>query len=143
MIFKMKKKVIFLTVMLLCAVILTSCGNDMQTPQTPKDAVEGVKRSAEPAVDNVENTVDNTADKIMGKDNPDTSKFIGEDKAKEIALGKAELKAEDVSFVKVELDRDDGIWQYEVEFKKGKTEYDADIKAEDGAILKWDVDYDD
>ncbi len=66
--------------------------------------------------------------------------FIGEDKAKEIVLAKAGLSAEEVSFDRIELDRDDGVWCYEVEFGKDRTEYDAEIKADDGTVLSWDVD---
>lgn len=71
------------------------------------------------------------------------SEFISKDAAQEIALQKAGLSSADVKFDRVELDEDDGIWHYEVEFKNGLTEYDADIKADDGTILKWEVDLDD
>lgn len=77
------------------------------------------------------------------KKNVDKSSFIGEDKAKEIAIEKSGLAPSAVKFEKVELDKDNGIWQYEIEFKKGNVEYEADINAEDGTILKWEVDSDD
>ncbi len=73
----------------------------------------------------------------------DKSQFITTDKAKEIALSKAGLTADEVIFDRTELDNDDGIWHYEVKFRKGFTEYDADIKADDGTILKWEIDKDD
>ncbi len=73
----------------------------------------------------------------------DQSSFIGEDKAKEIALEKAGLTADDVVFDRVELDKDGGVWHYEVEFKRGLVEYDADITAADGTIISWEVDNDD
>lgn len=69
--------------------------------------------------------------------------FIGKEKAKEIALEKAGLKEADVKFIKVEIDRDNGIVIYEVEFKHGLKEFSADIKADDGKILDWEVDLDD
>ena len=73
----------------------------------------------------------------------DDTGYIGKDKAKAIALDKAGLKESDVTFLKVEFDYDDGIYIYEVEFKKGLTEYSADIKGDDGSILEWDIDTDD
>ena len=73
---------------------------------------------------------------------PDKSSFIGEERAKEIALTKAGISADGVHFDRVELDYDNGVWQYEVEFKKDRIEYDADIKADDGTILKWQVEKD-
>ncbi len=68
--------------------------------------------------------------------------FIGENKAKEIALERAGISGDDIVFERVELDLDDGIWQYEVEFRQGRWEYDADIKADDGTVLSFDKDYD-
>ncbi|MBQ2967336.1 MAG: PepSY domain-containing protein [Clostridia bacterium] len=74
------------------------------------------------------------------KQNPDV---IGEEKAIEIALEKAELSQKDVFMKRTELDRDNGIWKYEVEFIKDGIEYSADIKAEDGTILSWEIDTND
>lgn len=74
---------------------------------------------------------------------PVSSNFIGEEKAQEIALEKAGITSDDVIFEKIKLEKDDGVWQYEVEFRKDRTEYDADIKAEDGTIISWDVDMND
>lgn len=85
--------------------------------------------------------------KDNSKDKPektvDESLLIGEDKAKEIALKKAELKEAETSRIKVKLDFDNGLWEYEVEIKAGRTEYDADINAKTGEIIKWEVDLDD
>lgn len=69
--------------------------------------------------------------------------FIGEEKAKEIALEKAELSENDVVFKKVKLDKDDGVYIYEVEFRSGKVEYDIDIGASDGKVLSFEKDIDD
>ena len=69
--------------------------------------------------------------------------FIGTEKAQQIALKKAGITTADVIFKKTELDKDDGVWHYEIEFKQGHTEYEADIKADDGSIIKWEVDIDD
>ena len=72
----------------------------------------------------------------------DKSEFITEDEAKEIALDKAGVDESEVTFARVELDKDNGVWEYEVEFKVGRTEYDADIDALTGEIRKWEVDRD-
>lgn len=66
--------------------------------------------------------------------------YIGKAKAKEVALDHAGLTYSDVSFVRVELDWDDGRAQYEVEFYAGNKEYDYEINAATGKIL--DVDFD-
>ena len=57
-------------------------------------------------------------------------------------MEKASLTEADVVFEKIDLDKDNGVWHYEVEFKKGKTEYDADINAEDGTVISWEIDID-
>ncbi len=68
--------------------------------------------------------------------------YIGEERAKEIALDKAGLKENQVKALKVKLDFDDGIRQYEVEFMHNYVEYDVDINAVDGEILKFEKDID-
>ena len=68
---------------------------------------------------------------------------IGVEKAKEIALNKAGLSAGEVVFTEASLDYDDGRKVYEIEFKKDRTEYSAEVLASDGTIVSWDVDYDD
>ena len=70
----------------------------------------------------------------------DTSNFIGEDQAKEIALKEAGVTADDVTFVQVKLDNDNGVWKYDVEFSQEYIEYDIDIKAEDGTVLSFEID---
>lgn len=82
-------------------------------------------------------------DNVEANQNEQKIEYIGEDRAKEIALEKAGFREEEVSFIKIELDRDNGILRYEVEFRQGFKEYSAEIKADDGQILEWDVEVDD
>ena len=112
----------------------------------------------------VKNTADNTdkTDKTTGSSgtasnsgtsqstttstsNP-SSKYIGVDKAKSIALKDAGVSASSVTFTKAKLDRDDGVTVYEIEFYSGDTEYEYEINATSGAIRERDSehrDYDD
>ena len=72
-----------------------------------------------------------------------TVQDIGYAKAKSIALnhaGVSESKAYDMD---VELDDEDGKLVYEVEFKAGNMEYDYEIDARTGAVLKHEVERDD
>lgn len=78
-----------------------------------------------------------------GGQNSNEDNFIGEERAKQIALDKAGLSADAVVFERVELDFDDGVWEYEVEFRQGIIEYSADIKADDGTVISWEKDIDD
>lgn len=54
----------------------------------------------------------------------------------------AQAQAPNAQVVKCKLDRDDGRYVYEVELRDGPTEYECDINAVTGVILKWEVDYD-
>lgn len=71
-----------------------------------------------------------------------TSGFISIGKAKEIALSHAKLNEKDVTFKKVKLEKDDGVYQYEVEFEKGLIEYEYSINAKDGSIIDFDKEID-
>lgn len=89
----------------------------------------------------------NDVNRITNNEKPDQEKieskeYIGKEKAKEIALKKANLKSSDVTFIKVESDMEKGIYIYEIEFRKDNREYSADIKADDGTILDWEEDFD-
>ena len=72
-----------------------------------------------------------------------TTNQITPEKAKEIALNHAGVKASDVSGFKSKLDWDDGVNIYELEFKAGGYEYDYEINASTGAVLKSEKDRDD
>ena len=74
---------------------------------------------------------------------PEAAQSIGYAKAKSIALnhaGVSESKAYDMD---IELDDEDGMLVYEVEFKSGGMEYSYEINAASGAILKHETEIDD
>ena len=106
--------------------LLTACGSKQNTVPTPDAGA----------------TTDGTMTQTTDKTQVDTSKFIGEEKAKELALKKAEIGADSVKFDRVELDHDDGVWQYEVDFRHDDIEYDIDINAENGEILSFEKEND-
>lgn len=66
--------------------------------------------------------------------------YIGEAKAKEIALSKAGVSAEQAQFLTCQFDYDNGVAVYEVEFYFGRTEYSYDINAKTGAVIKAEID---
>ena len=72
----------------------------------------------------------------------DKSEFISEYKAKEIALKEAKLTEAEVSYIKAELDFDDGAYEYDVEIRVGKIEYEAEINAIDGSVKRFHKDRD-
>ncbi len=62
--------------------------------------------------------------------------YIGAEKAEDAALAAAGLTRSQVSGLKSEIDWDKGIMVYEVEFVSGGTEYEYDIDAATGAVVK-------
>ncbi len=69
--------------------------------------------------------------------------LITEEEAKAIAFEAAGVDAEDVKLLKVRLDYDDGIYEYEVDFRIGSAEeYEYTINAATGKIIDFDYDYD-
>ncbi len=64
-----------------------------------------------------------------------TKAYIGEEKAKEIALNHAGMK--EPAYIEVEFDTENGIILYEVEFKDATNEYEYEyeINAVDGSII--------
>ena len=64
------------------------------------------------------------------------SGLLSAEEAKQLALNHAGVSADDVLFSQAELDYDDGRTVYEVEFRAGGYEYDYEIDAETGKILK-------
>ena len=69
--------------------------------------------------------------------------YIGKDKALEIAYSDAGVNSSDVTRCKVEMDYDDGVMVYEVEFIHNNREYDYEINATNGTIIERDREYDD
>ena len=86
---------------------------------------------------------DGTEVPVVQPSKPAASGDIGYAKAKSVALnhaGVSEGKAYDMD---IELDDEDGILVYEIEFKSGGMEYSYEINAASGAILKHEAELDD
>jgi len=71
------------------------------------------------------------------------NKQIGIEAAKQIALADTKVALKDVTFIKAELDNEDGRAVYEIEFYSGNVEYDYDIDALSGEIISNDFDIED
>ncbi len=88
--------------------------------------------------------IDEDAGISMNKETkPGDKKQIGVEAAKQIALAHAKVAQKDVTFIKAELDTEDGRAVYEIEFYSGNVEYDYDIDAVSGEIISNDFDIED
>lgn len=68
--------------------------------------------------------------------NGQPSRYITLAKAQEIALAQAGVKAADAKFEDKEFDHDDGTPVFELEFTAGGVEYDYDVHAVTGKVIK-------
>lgn len=73
---------------------------------------------------------------------PTSSGDIGHAKAKSIALNHAGVSESKAYDMEIELDEEDGMLVYEVEFKSGGMEYSYEIDAATGAIVKQEAEPD-
>ena len=80
-----------------------------------------------------------TLNEVSSTGSANDSGYIGAEKAKEIVFNKAGVKSSSVTNLDVEFDCDNGILIYDVEFDVGNNEYDYEINAKDGSIVKEDV----
>ena len=65
------------------------------------------------------------------------------EEAKAIAAGHAGFSVSDVSFSKAKLEKEHRLMVYEIEFYKDGMEYEYEINAETGEIIKYEVDEND
>jgi uncharacterized membrane protein YkoI len=67
---------------------------------------------------------------------PPVDGYVGRQAAIRAALAHAKFNEADVRKLRCELDREDGVMVYEVDFKKDGFEYDYDIDARTGTVIK-------
>lgn len=127
-----------------------SNGNKTNTESTTQNSTESnVQNSSESSTENnnvnnaQNNTVNNPQDNNTNNAQNNIVNNTGNislDKAKEIALSHAGLSADQVTFVKVNMDFDDGIQKYDIKFYCNGQEYDYEINSSNGQIVQFDYD---
>ena len=141
------KKLLTLTLStLLVLTLLVSCSADKENTTTVA-ATENtsVTNGTEPTV--LQETENTTYDDRVPT-NPDAhatqapaSTTITADEAKTIALGHAGLTESEVSRFHAELDRERGGLVYEIEFDSATHEYEYEVNAETGEVIKSEKEY--
>lgn len=147
----MNRKTIFCTIAL-TALLIGGCGQSSQNNAKGTENASGTgtssssaSESAMPSVNagTTQNTSESAtqshSDAAQGSSEEGT--MISEEKAKEIALAHAGLTADQVTFVKSGIDREDGRKEYDIEFyTKDRKEYDYEIDPYTGEVLNYDYD---
>ena len=133
-----KTKALALISVLALSGLVSACSNNQTAQSTVVADSSAVESTGTQSSETVATTVAVTAPL------PAAGEDIGVEKAKEIALEKAGVKAEDTLFINAHLDRDDGRVEYDVEFVSGNTEYEVSVDAVTGAINEFsseDINY--
>ena len=109
--------------------VFTACGEGNM-----KDMGSDVQSGIDSAKDKVESGADDLMDGDMNNSS-DNSAQISKDKAKEIAFKHAGVNQADAYDVEVNLETDNGVLNYEVDFETKTTEYDYHINAKTGEVM--------
>lgn len=142
------KKSGLMSMMLLSAVLMVGCGNQSaqkeKTPDTEStekpSATEEPSITEEPSATEVAPESTNAGTDTADKSTDATShKEITMDEAKKIALEKAGLRESDGTWKQEKKEKENGRMVYDLEFIKGKKEYEFEIDAEKGTILEYNV----
>ena len=129
-----------------------------------EDAIESkldpIENAVESKAEAVEDAIESNLHSLMNQENKQTEpaktqdpgttdkntsvqNTITKEQARDIALRHANVTADDVRFLKSEIDHENGKWVYEVSFRIGNIEYEYDILADSGKIVKSEKDFDD
>jgi len=136
--------------------LFTGCGSrenaasPAETVQTEAETAEGVVVATEASASEApETSIQETAaietemasEPAAALENSRNT-LLTEEEAKAIALEDAGVTEQEILGIRVKLEQDDGIQEYEVDFYAGNTEYDYDIDASTGEIRSKDMDID-
>lgn len=81
-------------------------------------------------------TAESELNKVSAMGNASDKAYIGEQKAKQIAFGHAGISEADITFYEMDMDLEKGVMVYEIEFSWGGYEYEYDIDALTGEVVK-------
>ena len=116
--------------------VLSGCGIFTFGIERKMDAAED---AAERQLEQAENAAEQAAKNVLSTERLPDFALSGEE-AWSIALEHAGFTAEEVEGLRAEGEIDDGVPQYDVQFRVGYVEYEYEIHAETGEILSFEQD---
>ena len=125
------KKYSFLLVVMMIALLLAGC-SVKETAQKLEQAEDAVEQRLDQAEDAVED--------VVRPDNNGVETKVSSEEAIAIALEHAGLTAEQVTGLRAELEMDDGVTYFDVQFRQDKWEYEYEIHSDTGEILSAEKD---
>lgn len=134
--------------LILAMVLAAGCGNQniqkdtpqQENTQTDSRQQKGSQTPADQQTDNGQQENSQTPEDRQTAQSGNQAGTVNQPKlspeeAREAALKHAGVTGEEATVIKEELDYDDGVTEYEIEFVAGGTKYEYEINAEDGAVL--------
>ena len=108
--------------------LVSACSNNQAAQSS---AAAGESSAVESTVQTVAESMESTPALPVEEND------IGAEKAQEIALEKAGVKAEDTMFINAHIDRDDGKVVYAVEFQSASIDYEVTVDAVTGEVIEF------
>ena len=144
----MKEKLSYLLIFAVLAVAIFSGCAVRTLPAEVERLEEVVELQLDKAEDRVEDAVRDaapaaelpTAQQTPAAEQSVQQQTLTAADAERIALEHAGFSADEVQHLRTESEIDDGVPEYQVEFRHGRWEYDYEIHAETGAILSFEKD---
>lgn len=135
----MKRKILISIFALTFILSLAGCGENGTGNTNSDNMMSDIKNGMQSAEDKVENGINSAEDKLQnGMDSMDAK--ISRDEAKRIALDHAKVTDTDIKNYHIDLDKDNGVLEYDIEFDHSGTEYDYEIDANTGEIREHSTD---
>ena len=130
------KKIIVLTFSFVLILSLAACGKNDNIGNNISNGASSIVSDTESVISDItDNNNSNSQNNANNSNNNSASAKISRDEAKSIALKHAGLDEKNVTGLDIDLDRDNGSLEYEIEFHSGGMEYDYDINANTGEII--------
>jgi uncharacterized membrane protein YkoI len=120
---------------------MTSSGGDNMGSIVPSQNQNSNHSSNNNYSSNDNYSSDNKNDNYSSDNNSNVK--ISEAEAKNIALKEANVKEDDIDNYKCKLEKDNGVWEYDISFHVGNVEHDYEIDANTGKIIDKDKDIED
>lgn len=145
----MKKRMVNVLGVTAAVMLLVGCGAKADTPSTGESTGVRPKEEISSNVDQASSEEGSLSEESQtdasstGEKTQSGGTLISEEEAKKIALKDAGFKEEEISGIRIKLETDDGVQEYEVDFYADNKEYDYDIDAVSGEIRSKDKDIDD
>ena len=134
------KKILTVVLCLTFVLALSACGKDKNAGSNMQSGgmMSEAKDDISSFVEGVESGISSMTSMLTQSDTKLTA-----DEALDVALREAGLGKNEIRELENNLDRENGILVYDIEFKSGNTEYSYDINAQTGEIIDREKDLND